>query len=81
MTVDEIKKNMPDIIILSAFRDYTYLSIVNRTESSNIYEKHYFEGATYVKNGIYENEGFYVYISTNMLKDNMNNVERVVFDN
>jgi hypothetical protein len=81
MTIDEIKKDMPDIIILSAFRDYAYLSVVNRTESSNLYDKYYFEGATYVKDGVYENEGFYVYVSLNMLKDNMTNVERVVFDN
>ena len=78
MTIDEMKKNMPDIVIIAAFRDYNYISIVNRTESSNLYEKHYIEGATYVKDGVFENEGFNIYINTNILHNT--NVNRVVFD-
>ena len=79
LSIDDMKKDMPDIVIMAAFRDYIYLPIVNRTESSNLYEKYYFEGATFVKDDIFENEGFYVYVRTDLIQED-SNTERVIFD-
>ena len=65
-----MKDNLPEILIISSFSSSSYASLINRVETGKLYEKYYFEGATYVKDEVYENEGFYVYVSINLLSAN-----------
>lgn len=71
MSIEEMKDNLPEILIISSFSSSSYSSLINRVETGKLYEKYYFEGATYVKDEVYENEGFYVYVSINLLSKNM----------
>ena len=70
MSIEEMKDNLPEILIISSFSSSSYASLINRVETGKLYEKYYFEGATYVKDEVYENEGFYVYVSINLLSAN-----------
>ena len=62
MTIEEIKEDMPDVFVISNFRDYNYIGMLNRLESNKIYEKYTFVGNTYIKDDIYETE--YVYFNS-----------------
>ena len=80
MTLEEIKEDMPDVFIISNFRDYNYISMLNRLESNKIYEKYTFVGNTYIKDDIYETESFYIFISQNLLTSENNDTEYVYFN-
>ena len=83
MSLEEMKDNLPDILIISTFSSSSYQTLINRVETSKLYEKYYFDGATYVKDAIYENEGFYVYVSNKLLSENKDfkNSEVVILEN
>ncbi len=70
MTLEEMKDDLPDILIVSTLSSQAYFTLMNRVEVTKLYEKYYFEGETYVKNSVYENEGFYVYVSNKVLSYN-----------
>lgn len=80
MTIEEIKEDMPDVFVISNFRDYNYIGMLNRLESNKIYEKYTFVGNTYIKDDIYETESFYIFISQNLLKSENNETEYVYFN-
>lgn len=79
MTLEQIKNDMPDVFVISNFRDYNYVSMLNRLESNKIYERYTFVGNTYIKDDIYETESFYIYISQNLLSSENNDTEYVNF--
>ena len=80
MTIEEIKEDMPDVFVISNFRDYNYIGMLNRLESNKIYEKYTFVGNTYIKDDIYETESFYIFVSQNLLKSENNETEYVYFN-
>jgi hypothetical protein len=82
MTLEEMKDNLPDILIISVFSSNENYSLINRIEVGKLYERYYFEGKTYVKDSVYESEGYLVYVSTNMLKEitDSKDTEIVIFD-
>ena len=79
MTIEDIKNDMPDVFIISNFREYNYVSMLNRLESNKIYEKYTFVGNTYIKDDIYETESFYIYVSQNLLSSESNDTEYINF--
>jgi hypothetical protein len=82
MTLEEMKDNLPDILIISVFSSGENYSLINRIEVGQLYERYYFEGKTYIKDSVYESEGYLVYVSKNMLKEisNSKNTEVVIFN-
>ena len=61
MTHEELIEGKADIYVVSKFRSHWFGDVIEELENQE-YEKYEFDGHTYIKNAIYEPEGYIVYI-------------------
>jgi len=61
MDLEEIINNKADIYIISKFYQNSYYKVIDELEKKD-YKKYEFNGYTYIKDNIYESEGYIVYI-------------------
>ena len=65
MSNDEMLDNLADVYIISKRYSSRYENVVKFLNTNYNYERYSFEGFTYTKNSIYEDEGFFLYMKNN----------------
>lgn len=61
LTNEEIKNSLPSVIVLSEFEMHKFKNIIN-TLKLNGYKLYTFEGASYIKDEVYETQTYHIYV-------------------